>query len=187
MTEDILARAERIRLLLMDVDGVMTDGSYWNVPDGQGGLAESKAFDSQDGLALQWLRQAGIRGGVISGRVSAATEERARQAGLAYVYQGHVEKVPVLEKILADAGLEAGQAAYIGDDFTDVALLHRVGLGVATANARAEVKAEAHHVTAAPGGHGAVREVVELLLRAQGRWTDILARYGLSPAVRRRR
>jgi 3-deoxy-D-manno-octulosonate 8-phosphate phosphatase (KDO 8-P phosphatase) len=184
VTEEILARAARIRLLLMDVDGVMTDGSYWNVPDGQGGLAESKAFDSQDGLALQWLRQAGIRGGVISGRVSAATQERARQAGFTYIYQGHVEKVPVLEEILADAGLEAEQAAYIGDDLTDVALLRRVGLGVATANARAEVKAEAHHVTAAPGGHGAVREVVELLLQAQGRWADILALYEIGPTAR---
>jgi 3-deoxy-D-manno-octulosonate 8-phosphate phosphatase (KDO 8-P phosphatase) len=186
VTEEILARAARVRLLLMDVDGVMTDGTYWTVPDGTGGLAESKAFDSQDGLALQWLRQAGIRGGVISGRVSVATEERARQAGLVYVYQGHVEKVPVLEEILADAGLEAAQVAYVGDDLTDVVLMHRVGLAVATANARAEVKAEAHLVTTALGGRGAVREVVELLLKAQGRWDEILTRYEIGSATRAR-
>jgi 3-deoxy-D-manno-octulosonate 8-phosphate phosphatase (KDO 8-P phosphatase) len=179
VTEEILARAARVRLLLMDVDGVMTDGTYWSVPDGRGGTAEAKAFDSQDGIALQWLRQAGIRAGLISGRVSAATEERARQAGFVYIYQGHVEKVPVLEEILADAGLEAEQVAYVGDDLTDVAIMHRVGLSGATANARAEVKKEAHYVTEAAGGHGAVREVVELLLKAQDRWADVLARYEL--------
>jgi len=177
VTEEILARAARVRLLLMDVDGVLTDGTYWHLPDGRGGLAETKAFDSQDGLALQWLRHAGIRGGLISGRVSAATEERARQAGFAYVYQGHLEKIPILEEILADARLDAEQVAYVGDDFTDVVVLHRVGLGVATANARDEVKAEAHLVTAAVGGHGAVREVVELLLRAQSRWANVLTLY----------
>ena len=102
--EDVLARAARVRLLLMDVDGVMTDGTYWNVPDGQGGLAEIKAFDSQDGIAFQWLRRFGIQAGVISGRVSVATEERARSAGFAYVYQGHTEKIPILEEILEKAG-----------------------------------------------------------------------------------
>ncbi len=94
MNEDLLARAARVQLLLMDVDGVMTDGSYWNVPDGKGGLAEIKAFDSQDGLALQWLKRVGIKAGLISGRVSVATEERARSAGFAYVYQGHHREDP---------------------------------------------------------------------------------------------
>jgi 3-deoxy-D-manno-octulosonate 8-phosphate phosphatase (KDO 8-P phosphatase) len=175
--EDVLARAARVRLLLMDVDGVMTDGTYWNVPDGQGGLAEIKAFDSQDGIAFQWLRRFGIQAGVISGRVSVATEERARSAGFAHVYQGHVEKIPILEEILEKSGLGAEQLAYVGDDFTDVVIMHRVGFGIAVANAKSEVKAEAHWVTSNPGGHGALRDVVELLLKAQGRWEEILRHY----------
>jgi len=178
--EDVLARAARVRLLLMDVDGVMTDGSYWHVPDGRGGLAEIKAFDSQDGLALQWLKRVGMKAGVISGRVSVATEERARSAGFAHVYQGHLEKIPILEQILEHDALSAEQVAYMGDDYTDVVVMHRVGLAVATANAKPEVKAQAHWVTPNPGGRGAVRDVVELLLRAQGRWDGILEHYELA-------
>ena len=177
MNEDILARAARVRLLLMDVDGVLTDGTYWNVPDGKGGLAETKAFDSQDGLALQWLRRFGLKAGVISGRTSVATAERARSAGFEYVYQGQLEKIPILDEILEKSGFDPRQVGYIGDDYTDVVIMHRVGLAVATANAKPEVKAEAHHVTSAPGGRGAVRETVELLLKAQGRWAEILRHY----------
>jgi 3-deoxy-D-manno-octulosonate 8-phosphate phosphatase (KDO 8-P phosphatase) len=175
--EDVLARAARVRLLLMDVDGVMTDGTYWKVPDGQGGLAEIKAFDSQDGIALSWLKRFGIAAGVISGRVSIATEDRARSAHFAYIYQGHVEKIPILEEILEQSGLSADQVGYIGDDYTDVVIMHRVGLAVATANAKPEVKAEAHYVTGVPGGRGAVRETVELLLKAQKHWEEILRHY----------
>jgi 3-deoxy-D-manno-octulosonate 8-phosphate phosphatase (KDO 8-P phosphatase) len=179
LDEDVLARAARVRLLLMDVDGVMTDGTYWHVPDGRGGLAEIKAFDSQDGIALQWLRKVGIQAGIISGRVSVATEERARSAGFEHVYMGHVEKIPILEEILEKTGLPADAIGYVGDDYTDVVIMHRVGLAIATANAKPEVKAEAHYVTAAPGGRGAVRDAVELLLKAQGRWTAILEHYEL--------
>ena len=177
VNEDILARAARVRLLLMDVDGVLTDGTYWNVPDGKGGLAEIKAFDSQDGLALQWLRRVGIKAGLISGRVSVATDERARTAGFEHVYQGHLEKIPILDEILEKSGLDPRQVGYVGDDYTDVVIMHRVGFAVATANARPEVKAEAHLVTSLPGGHGAIREVVEVLLKAQGRWQEILQHY----------
>lgn len=182
VNEDILARAARVRLLLMDVDGVLTDGSYWNVPDGKGGLAEIKAFDSQDGLALQWLRRVGLKAGLISGRTSIATDERARTAGFEYVYQGHLEKIPILDEILEKSGCDPRQVGYIGDDFTDVVVMHRVGFAVATANARPEVKAEAHYVTTAPGGRGAVREVVEVMLRAQGRWPEILQHYEIGRA-----
>lgn len=177
MNEELLARAARVRVLLLDVDGVMTNGTYWHVPDGRGGLVETKAFDSQDGIALRWLREAGIAGGVITGRSSPVVEERARSAGFAHVYQGHVEKIPILEEILEKAGVSSEQVAYVGDDYTDVVIMHRVGLAVATANAKPEVKAEAHYVTTVPGGRGAVREVVELLLRAQGRWQTILQHY----------
>ena len=179
LDEDILARAARVRLLLMDVDGVMTDGTYWQVPDGQGGLAEIKAFDSQDGIAFQWLRRFSIQAGVISGRVSVATEERARTAGFTHIYQGHTEKIPILEEILEKSGLAAEQVGYVEDDFTDVVVMHRVGFAVAVANAKPEVKQHAHWVTTNPGGHGALRDVVELLLKAQGRWDDILRHYEL--------
>jgi 3-deoxy-D-manno-octulosonate 8-phosphate phosphatase (KDO 8-P phosphatase) len=177
MNPDILERAGRVRLLLMDVDGVLTDGRLFNVPGPAGKMVETKAFDSQDGIALQWLNWHGIQTGVISGRMSPATEERARQVRITYVYQGHIEKIPVLEEILAKSGIPFVDTAYIGDDLTDVVVMRRVGLAVATANARPEVKRAAHYVTAAPGGAGAVREVIEMLLRAQGHWADILRKY----------
>ena len=177
MDADILRRAAKIKMLLMDVDGVLTNGRLYNVPDPAGKMVETKGFDSQDGIGLQWLSWKGIKTGVISGRVSPATAERARQCKMAYVYQGHIEKVPILEEILADAKIDSSEVAYVGDDLTDVVIMKRVGLAIATANARPEVKKAAHHVTAAPGGEGAIREVVELLLRAQGQWGDILRHY----------
>ena len=179
ITSEIRERAARIRLLLMDVDGVLTDGKLYNVPDGEGKLVETKAFDSHDGIALQWLYRYGIATGLISGRVSAAAEERARQCRMAYVYQGHLEKIPVFEEILQRAGLRPEQVAYAGDDFTDVVVMRRVGLAIAPANARPEVKRMAHMVTKAEGGRGAVREVAELLLQAQDHWQEILTKYGL--------
>jgi len=180
-TQQVTGLASKIRLLLMDVDGVLTDGKLYNVPAPDGSMAETKGFDSQDGIALQWLNRLGISAGVISGRVSPATAERAQQVKFKYVYQGHTEKIPILQEIMADAGLDPSQVAYIGDDFTDVVVMRRVGLAVATANARPEVKAIAHYVTQVPGGQGAVREVVELLLKAQGHWDEILRHYEVCP------
>ena len=169
--------ASRIRLLLMDVDGVMTDGRLYNVPGPDGKMAETKGFDSQDGIALQWCARLGISAGLISGRVSPATVERAAQCKFKYVYQGHTEKIPILEEILADAKISPDEVAYIGDDFTDVVVMRRVGFAIATANARPEVKPIAHYVTEAPGGSGAVRETIELILKAQGKWDEILRHY----------
>ena len=169
--------AARVRLLLMDVDGVLTDGHLINVPGPDGNMVETKGFDSQDGIALQWLSWMGIKTGVISGRVSPATETRAKQCKMTYIYQGHIEKVPILEEILKDAGVSPDEVAYVGDDLTDVVIFHRVALGIATANARPEVKGCAKHVTSAAGGSGAIREVCELLLKAQGRWDELLKKY----------
>lgn len=177
MSQELVERLKKIQLLLMDVDGVLTDGKLYNVPDPQGRMFETKGFDSQDGIALHWLAWHGIRTGLISGRVSPATAERAAQCKFSYVYQGHLEKIPILEEILADSGLTREQVAYIGDDFTDVVVMRRTGVSVATANARAEVKAVADCVTAAPGGQGAVREVIEMILRAKGIWPEILKKY----------
>jgi 3-deoxy-D-manno-octulosonate 8-phosphate phosphatase (KDO 8-P phosphatase) len=178
---NLRARAGRIKLLLMDVDGVMTNGKLYHVPGGEGNMVETKGFDSQDGIALQWMQWKGLQTGVISGRESAGTSERARQLRMNYVYQGHIEKIPILEKILAVAGLEREEVAYMGDDLTDLVVMRRVGLAVAVANARPEVKLAAHYVTQAPGGNGAVREVVELILDALGLWREILEKYEVRP------
>ncbi|SPF43973.1 3-deoxy-D-manno-octulosonate 8-phosphate phosphatase KdsC [Candidatus Sulfopaludibacter sp. SbA4] len=180
MAADVTQLAAGIRLLLMDVDGVLTDGKLYNVPGPDGNMVETKGFDSQDGIGLQWLARLGIPTGLISGRVSPATIERAKQCKLKYVYQGHTEKIPILEEILADARIAPAEVAYIGDDLTDVVVMRRVGLAIATANARPEVKAIAHYTTRVPGGQGAVREAIELLLQAQGRWSEILKHYEVS-------
>jgi 3-deoxy-D-manno-octulosonate 8-phosphate phosphatase (KDO 8-P phosphatase) len=169
--------AAQIRLLLMDVDGVLTDGTLHSFPDAAGNMVETKSFDTQDGVSLQWLSWKGIQTGVISGRISPATEERARQCNMTYVYQGHLEKIPILEEILRKSGFASSQVAYVGDDLTDVVVMNRVGLSIAPANARPEVKRSAMHVTESPGGRGAVREVAELLLKAQGHWDDLLRKY----------
>lgn len=169
--------ASRIKLLLMDVDGVMTDGKLLFMPGPDGKMCETKGFDSQDGIALRWLTWKGIRTGLISGRDSPATETRAKQVGFSYIYQGHIEKIPILEEILADAGVSLEEVAYVGDDLTDVVIMRRVGLAIATANARPELKRIAHLVTQNPGGQGAIREVVELILTAQGHWQEILQKY----------
>ena len=140
-------------------------------------MVETKGFDAQDGISLQWLSWYGIKTGMISGRVSPAAEERARQCKFTYVYQGHIEKIPILEEILADAKIDPSQVAYIGDDLTDIVVMRRVGLTFAVGNARPEVKHVAHVTTEARGGHGAVREVAEFLLKAQGYWPELLKKY----------
>ncbi len=177
LTDSLRARAAGIELLLMDVDGVMTDGRLYHYPREDGQVIEIKGFDSQDGLALNWLQARGIRTGLISGRVSAGAAERAKQLNMTYVYQGHLEKIPILEEILSQAKVRPEQVAYIGDDLTDIVVINRVGLGVAVANARPEVKSAAHCVTTARGGSGAVREVAEMILQARGMWDAILAHY----------
>jgi len=177
---DVDQRASRIKLLLMDVDGVLTDGRLYSIPGPDGQMVETKGFDSQDGIALQWLSSKGIKTGVISGRVSPATVERAKQTRITYVYQGHTEKIPIFEEILSDAKLDATEVAYIGDDLTDAIVMRRVGLPIATANAREEVKRQARYVTSQAGGNGAVREAIELILKAQGLWEEILRKYEIT-------
>lgn len=166
-----------VRMLLMDVDGVLTDGHLLNVPSPSGEWVETKSFDSQDGLALRWLHEAGIQTGVISGRQSPAVEIRAKQVGLSYVYQGHLEKIPILEEIMRESSIPAGQIAYVGDDLTDIVIMRRVGVGIAVANARPEARKAAHHTTENAGGSGAVREIAEAILKAQGHWSGILDKY----------
>lgn len=173
---EVRERAAKIKILLMDVDGVLCDKMYF-VPDGAGNVIEFKGFDAQDGIALQWCEWKGIRTGVISGRDSPSVVERAKQCRMEYVYQGHIEKIPIIEAIMADSKAAAEEIAFIGDDLTDIVVMHRVGLGIAVANARAEVKREAHYTTEARGGQGAVREAIEMILDARGFWGEILDKY----------
>lgn len=161
----------------MDVDGVLTDGKLYYFPDREGKVVEFKGFNSHDGLGLYLCSLLGIATGVISGRISPAVEERARILKMTYVYQGHMHKTETWEKILKDAGLEDSQVAYIGDDFPDIPLLARAGLAIAVANARPELLSMVHFVTANNGGEGAVRDAVELILKAGGRWEEACNHY----------
>ena len=181
VSASVRVRAANTKMLLMDVDGVLTNGKLYHFPDEEGNMIETKGFDSQDGIALQWMQWKGLRTGVISGRESLATVERARQTKINYVYQGQIEKVPVLEEILQKSGLQPDEVAYIGDDLTDLVVMRRVGFAIAVANARPEVKREAHYITERSGGDGAVREVVELILDAWGFWGEILSKYEARP------
>lgn len=170
-------RAKKIRLVLMDVDGVLTSGVLWHFVDTAGGLVELKGIHAQDSIALAWLADAGIKTGIISGRISAGVAERAKALRMSYIYQHRLDKKTVFDDICRDAKAAPDEALFMGDDIQDLPVMRSVGLSVAPPNARPEVRAEAHWVTRARGGDGAVREVAEMILRAQGRWDDILKRF----------
>ena len=174
---DLVQRAAKIKLLLMDCDGVLTDGRIYFLPNPDGSVGETKCFDCHDGIALAWARKNGIDTGIISGRGGLAVKERARSAGMKYLFEGNTEKLPLLEQVMADSKLEASEVGYIGDDITDLPLLKRVGLAAAPTNARPEVFDAVHFRIPTAGGSGAVREVVELILRAQGKWDGVFAHY----------
>lgn len=170
-------RAAKIRLLLMDADGVLTDGRLYHFVDASGAVVEFKATHARDGMALAWLPGFGIQTGIVSGRSSAGLAARARMLKMTYIVQETHFKAPAVEKILAESGVPAEEAAFVGDDFHDVPAMRRVGLSIAVADARPEVRRAADWVTKAAGGCGALREVVEILLKAQGKWPEILRRY----------
>jgi 3-deoxy-D-manno-octulosonate 8-phosphate phosphatase (KDO 8-P phosphatase) len=158
----------------MDVDGVLTDGKMYYLPGRDSGMVEFKAFHALDGIGLRLLNQFGIITGVITGRESPGTEERARDLGMSYAYQGFLSKVDPLERILAETGLAPENVAYMGDDWTDIPVLKRAGLACAPANALDEVKAAAQLVTRKEGGMGAVREACDLILKSQGHWDTVM-------------
>jgi 3-deoxy-D-manno-octulosonate 8-phosphate phosphatase (KDO 8-P phosphatase) len=169
----LLERARKTRLLIMDVDGVLTDGRI--IQDGHG--HELKVFDVKDGHGIVMAHRAKLRTALISGRESETITRRADELGIELVFQKIWNKLEVYEKILVDTKLTHDKVAYIGDDLIDIPLLRRVGLAVAVADAVDEVKAAAHLITQRPGGQGAVREVIELILRAQGHWDSLIERY----------
>ena len=171
--DEVESRAARVRLLLLDCDGVLTDGRITPVEGGE----ELKSFHTRDGHGLVMLHRAGLRSGIISGRKSRLVELRARDLGVSFVRQGALDKVEVFESLLSEAGVEPSQAAYVGDDVVDIPLMRRCALAIAVADATEDTRAAAHHVTRLPGGFGAVREVCELILKAQGRWDELMKRY----------
>ncbi len=165
-------RAKKIQLLLMDVDGVLTRGDVFLQSQPDGTALELKAFNAHDGAGLTLMGLMGLRTGVITGRESAALRRRASELGMEFVYEKSAEKIPSYEDIVRRAGLPEEAIAYVGDDLPDLPVLARVGLAVAVANAAPEVRRAAHYVTRASGGEGALREVVELILKAQGKWQE---------------
>jgi 3-deoxy-D-manno-octulosonate 8-phosphate phosphatase (KDO 8-P phosphatase) len=167
----LMQRCGAIELLVMDVDGVLTDGRLVYSDRGE----ELKAFHVRDGSGIKlWLKQ-GKQAALLTGRKSPIVERRAAELGISVVVQGADDKLPAFEALLRDQGVTAAQTAYVGDDLPDVPALIRSGLAVAVADACAEARAAAHYVTQALGGQGAVREAIELVLRHQGRWQVIVA------------
>jgi 3-deoxy-D-manno-octulosonate 8-phosphate phosphatase (KDO 8-P phosphatase) len=160
----------RIRVLLCDVDGVLTDASVFI-----GGAEEIKRFNVLDGLGLVALRRQGLKVGWISSRPSPATTRRARELKIDFLRQEKGSKVLIVETLLAQTGFKWDEVCYVGDDVVDVGVMGRAGVAIAVANGVAEARAAADYVTTASGGHGAVREVVELILQAQGKWADVVA------------
>ena len=173
MTEKLKANFADIQLLAMDVDGVLTDGTLIINADG----SESKFFSALDGHGIRMWQRAGLKVALISGRASEPTKRRAEQLQIEHVFEDCHNKLPVFEEFLAQLGLAPENVAYIGDDLTDLPVIRYVGFGVAVANAVDEVKRHADYVTARAGGSGAVREVIEHILKNTGRWQELLKRY----------
>jgi 3-deoxy-D-manno-octulosonate 8-phosphate phosphatase (KDO 8-P phosphatase) len=195
------ARAKKIRLVLFDVDGVLTDGKIWIFPApagikqaveghmtqredeggfgfvGQTSMIEAKGFHAHDGTAISLARLAGIRTGIITKRISETVALRARDLKLDYVHQGIQDKRTCFEGILKEASLKASEVCYVGDDVIDLPVMRHCGFAVAVANARDEVKREAHFVTKHSGGDGAARDAVEFILKAQGKWKQVVDEY----------
>jgi 3-deoxy-D-manno-octulosonate 8-phosphate phosphatase (KDO 8-P phosphatase) len=168
---DLAARCGPVELLLVDVDGVLTDGVI--AVDDRG--VETKHFHVRDGSAINLWRKAGKRAAILSGRRAVAVEHRAAELGIALVIQGKPHKAEPFRTLIADLGLDARQVCYIGDDLADLPVLGAVGLAACPADAAEEVRRAAHLVTVAPGGRGAVREVVEFILKHQGAWESLVA------------
>ena len=173
LNAEVRARVEGVKLVALDVDGVMTDGRLFYHDDG----TESKAFDVRDGHGIKMLGQAGIETAIISGRNCPSVEKRAADLGITEVVQGVRDKAPSLEKLASEKGLMPEQMAFVGDDIVDLPVMNRVGLAVAVADASEHLFDKAHYITLAPGGRGAVREVAELILGVQGLWSKVAAAY----------
>jgi 3-deoxy-D-manno-octulosonate 8-phosphate phosphatase (KDO 8-P phosphatase) len=199
MTEAV-DRAKRIKVILFDVDGVLTDGSIWLFPapgtgprstdehahkhaDAPGfgiisqNMIEAKGFNAHDGTAISLARLGGLKTGMVTKRISETVALRARDLKIDFLFQGAQNKSEILDKILAESGFHEEQIAYVGDDVIDLPIMRRCGLAIAVANARPQVKAIAHHETPSSGGHGAARDAVEYILEAQGTLEKVIDAY----------
>jgi len=174
VSEDVLNKAKKIKLLLTDVDGVLTDASmnFFSTPEGK--TVEVKKFNAYDGISCHMLRDCGIKTGIITGGNAPATEFRAETLGMDFLYFNFLSKLPPLQDIIKKTGIPYEEVAFIGDDFIDIPALRKVGLACAVKTGRPEVVAIADYVTVTPGGHGVFREITELILKAQGKWDIVL-------------
>ncbi len=182
---ELLERARRIRMFLMDIDGTLTDGGICLLsppvlPEGEN-CQEMKVFHAQDGPALQMAHDLGIRTGFITGRKSPAVSQRARELNVTYVYLGQSTKTAAYEACLKDAGVAEDEVAYLGDDLPDIAIATRVGLACCVADGAEDLKEVCHFVCTRNGGRGTAREVVELILKAQGRWAEAVRKAHAGP------
>ena len=173
ITADILERAKKLKLLILDVDGVLTDGKLFFDQEGN----EYKCFHARDGHGIKLLRQTGVEIAVISGRKSKTVELRMKNLGIQLIYQGHEHKLQSFNEIIEILGISPDQAAHIGDDLLDLPIMTRVGLAIAVSDANFAVKQRAHWCTTELGGHGAVREACDLIMQAQGSFEAILNSY----------
>ncbi len=169
-------RAAQIQVLLMDVDGTLTDGSVTLLSQPDGSALEIKTFDAHDGQGLTLAHTAGLRTGVITGRESPALLRRAREMKMDFIYQKQPLKIPAYQEILQKAGVPETAVAYVGDDLPDLPVMKRVGLALAVGDAVPEVKRAAHYVARAHAGNGAIREIVELILKSKGLWEKMIDR-----------
>lgn len=174
---DAQTRARTIKLLLFDVDGVLTNGEITVIPNPDGTAIETKGFHAHDGLGISLARLGGVRTGIITKRNSATVAIRARDLKLEFVYQGQTHKMHAVEDILRKTTLTLEQISYVGDDIVDLPVMRRCGLAIATANARPEVKAAAHWVTPLAGGFGAGRDAIDFILTAQGSLAQVIEQY----------
>lgn len=173
MTQDAIERARAVKLVIFDVDGIMTDGTLYLADDGQ----EYKGFNSLDGHGLKMLKSTGVELGIITGRSSQVVVQRARNLGISHLHQGAHDKLEVYRQLLGDLGLAPEQTAFMGDDVVDLPVMRRAGLAITVPAAPDLVKAHSHYVTRREGGRGAVREACEFIMRAQGSFDAQMALY----------
>jgi 3-deoxy-D-manno-octulosonate 8-phosphate phosphatase (KDO 8-P phosphatase) len=171
------SRAKNIKVLIFDVDGVLTDGQIFVIPNAEGRGIEAKGFAAHDGLGISLGRLGGLRIGIITKRNSQTVAIRANDLKLEFVYQGQAHKMNAINDILAKTGATLDQLAYVGDDIVDLPVMRQCGLSIATANARKEVKSAAHYVTPNPGGFGAGRDAIDFILTAQGTLEKVIEQY----------
>ena len=175
--QQVRRRARKIKLLLLDVDGVMTDGRIYYVPRPEGGMFETKTFHSRDGIGIRYAREAGIKVGIISGRTSDTVRYRAAELKLDFIEENTLKKIPPYQRILKASGAKDDEVCYVGDDLVDLPILKRAGLAVCVQNGHPLLRSHVHYVTKAPGGMGAIRETIEVILEAQGKLKAVVNDY----------